>query len=88
MSKDVINLGLISSEGWDSEEFVIENYMVLGRDVAGGEVQNKRHKGGVFRRKTNKHSLASTSIPFRNTLAILKVRVENIHRATKDMGTS
>lgn len=31
-----------------SKELVIEDYMVLGRDVAGGKVQDERHERGVF----------------------------------------
>jgi hypothetical protein len=71
----------------DSGEDVIKYYMELRRDVLGAWVENQRNQTRMSWREANKNSLSCPTVPFGNLLAVLKARVEDIHWATKDMGT-
>jgi hypothetical protein len=72
-------------KGHDGSELVIEDNMILRRDVACFQVEDQRAQRGVFGRETNKHSFPGSGGPFRDTFSILKVRVQNVDRTTKNM---
>jgi hypothetical protein len=85
--KCVIDLFDRGMERWNGVIAVIEDHVVLRRDVAGGEVQDHGNQRRVFRRIANKHALTRATVPFRDGLAILKIGVKHIHWASKDVST-
>ena len=85
---------VIVDQGWrrgkrcNCFELVIKDHVILRRNLDGMDVQYQCSQRRMDRRETNKHPKMCTRIPFWNLPAMLKLRFENIDRATKDMSSS
>ena len=57
---------------------IIKNHMILRADGTHMEIEDQTNLSGVFWRDTQELALAGMTIPFRNLLAILKLRIQDI----------
>ena len=84
----IIDLFHRGMERLNSFELVVEDDMILWRDISRDNIQDERDKGRVLGREPHEITNLSTRVPPRNLLSLLQGTLQDIHRATEEMTAS
>jgi hypothetical protein len=83
--EDRFDVGMGFVKRHDGGKFIIEDNVILRRNVTCFQVGDQGALRRVFRTETNEHSFPGTRRPFGNVFAIMEMRIQNVDMASKNM---
>jgi hypothetical protein len=79
--------GQLITPCWDCGKVVVENDMVLRRNMLCAWIENERDVGEVIWREADEDSLTGLAVPFWDWFVVLEFGIQHINRAAEDVGT-